>query len=300
MNAVLFEELRRLIARHGRSEGCPHEALPSLMLASSRAPTSPTGYIAGAQFVLVAEGAKEIKLGKKIYKYGPGQYMVVSVDLPLQASVIKTASNASFLCLCLTLNRDVIAELLLASGSAVPSLTEREPLSVGTITDDLLDPIVRLLRLLDRPEDLKVLADNVQREITWRLIRGPHGRLVCQLGLADSRIVRVGEALRWIRERYREEIRVDDLAQIARMSPTSFHRHFRTFTTMTPIQYQKEIRLQIARTRLVGGEDNVARVGFAVGFNSPSQFSREYRRLFGHSPILDARPVIGSRKTKGL
>jgi transcriptional regulator GlxA family with amidase domain len=137
---------------------------------------------------------------------------------------------------------------------------------------------------VDRPDDVPVLGPAIEREILWRLINSDQGATVRQIGLVDSRISQVARAIRWIRTRYAESLRIEDLAQLAGMSVTSFHRHFRSVTSMTPIQYQKQIRLQEARARLLANRKDVAAVGFAVGYDSPSQFSREYRRQFGAPP----------------
>jgi AraC-like DNA-binding protein len=161
-------------------------------------------------------------------------------------------------------------------------------IAVGDVTDDLLDPVVRLLRLLDRPADIPILAAATEREILWRLINGEQGPMIRQIGLADSRLSQVARGIRWIREHYADLFRIEDAARVAGMSVTSFHRHFRAVTTMSPLQFQKQIRLQHARTRLIGAPHDVAAIGYDVGYDSPSQFSREYRRLFGAPPGQDA------------
>jgi transcriptional regulator GlxA family with amidase domain len=164
-------------------------------------------------------------------------------------------------------------------------------LAVSDATPALLDAIARLLALLDAPDDAAALAAGVQREVIWRLITGPQGPTVRQIGLADSRLAHLARAIRWIRGHYDETLRVEQLAALATMSVSSFHRHFRAVTSMTPIQYQKEIRLHEARARLLADPGDVTGVGYAVGYDSPSQFSREYRRRFGVSPSRDARAL---------
>ncbi len=152
---------------------------------------------------------------------------------------------------------------------------------------DLVDAVVRLLRLVDQPDDAPVLAPLVQREILWRLLRSPQGAAVRDIGLADSSLSHVARVIRWIRDHYTEPFRVEELAAMAGMSTSAFHRHFRTVTELTPIQYQKKIRLQEARLRVVGLGEDVTSAGYAVGYDSPSQFSREYRREFGAPPSRD-------------
>lgn len=161
-------------------------------------------------------------------------------------------------------------------------------MAVSDAAPELVDAMVRMLGLLDRPADVPVLAAAYRREIVWRLLTSEQGRLVRQIGVADGSLARVARSVRWIREHYADPLRVEELAQLARMSTTAFHRHFRSATSMTPIQFQKQIRLQEARTLLLAAADDVARIGFRVGYDSPSQFSREYRRAFGESPARDA------------
>lgn len=156
---------------------------------------------------------------------------------------------------------------------------------------------MRLVRLLDRPADLPILAPMIEREILWRLVTGEQGALVRQIGLADSRLRHISRAVRWIREHHAQTLRVEDLARLAGMSASPFHRHFRAVTAMTPIQFQKRIRLQEARLRLMSSTDDVAGVGFAVGYDSASQFSREYRRQFGSPPGQDAARLRGQAAT---
>src|SRR6185312_14998464 len=161
-------------------------------------------------------------------------------------------------------------------------------IAVSDASPALLDAIGRLLALLDSPDDAAALAACVEREVLWRLVTGPQGATVRQIGLADSRLAHLARAIRWLRGHYDQTVRVEQLAALATMSVTSFHRHFRAVTSMTPIQLQKQIRLNEARARLLTEPGDVAGAGFAVGYDSPSQFSREYRRMFGVPPGRDA------------
>jgi transcriptional regulator GlxA family with amidase domain len=199
----------------------------------------------------------------------------------------------------LALRPERIAALLLETAplAGVPAGTvEAVPsgLAVSDASPALLDAIGRLLALLDAPADAAALAGGVEREVLWRLISGPQGSTVRQIGLADSRLAHVSRAIRRIRARYDETLRVEELAALATMSVSSFHRHFRAVTAMTPIQFQKQIRLHEARARLLAEPGDVAGAGFAVGYDSPSQFSREYRRMFGVPPSRDALALRGA------
>ncbi len=196
----------------------------------------------------------------------------------------------------MTLEPAVIAELLLQAGPGdLPRSagTARPGIAVSNAPEELLGAIVRLLRLLDRPRDRRTLVPLVRREILWRLMTGDQGETVRQLGLADSSLSHITRAVRWIRENYTRPFRVEEVAQLSGMSVSAFHRNFQAVTAMSPIQFQKHIRLQAARLLLASRPNDVTGVGTRVGYDSPSQFSREYRRLFGAPPSLDAVRMRG-------
>jgi len=282
-------ELRTLIARHAHGVEMA-TALPGLMLASIDGPTQPIHHLYEPVFAVVAQGAKRAVLGEKLIDYRAGQYLLVSVDLPITGHVAEASAEAPFLAAGLMLKPAAIASLLLeAAAGAVTTSASTAGLGVSNLTGELLDPLVRLLRLLDLPRDVAVLAPMAEREILWRLLCGEQGAMLRQIGLADSRLSQVGRAIGWIRKHYAEPLRTDQLASIAAMSLSSFHRHFRAVTSMSPLQYQKQIRLQEARARLMAEAGDVAAIGFGVGYDSPSQFSREYSRLFGVPPGRDSK-----------
>ncbi|WP_203921298.1 AraC family transcriptional regulator [Rugosimonospora africana] len=278
-------ELRALIARHAAGRYL-QTRLPGVVIMESHAPTEPLSAVARPSFAIVAQGVKRTVLAEQIFDYGPGQFAVISLDLPVTGHVLRAGPDRPFLGMGLTLSPAAIATLLLDAPTA--ARTDAAGIAVSDATSDLLDPIIRLLHLLDRPEDIPVLAGAIEREILWRLINGEQGATIRQIGLADSRLSQISRAIRRIRAGYAEPLRIEDLAKVAGMSVTSFHRHFRAVTAMSPLQFQKRIRLQEARTRLITDSHDVAAVGYAVGYDSPSQFSREYRRLFGAPPGRDA------------
>jgi AraC-like DNA-binding protein len=196
----------------------------------------------------------------------------------------------------MTLEPATIAELLLQAGPGdLPRSpgTARPGIAVSDAPDELLDAIVRLLRLLDRPRDRKALVPLVKREILWWLMTGEQGDVVRQLGVADSSLTHIRRAVRWIRENYTRPFRVEEVAQLSGMSVSAFHRNFQAVTAMTPIQFQKHIRLQAARLLLANRPNDITGVGHRVGYDSPSQFSREYRRQFGAPPSVDAVRMRG-------
>jgi AraC-like DNA-binding protein len=257
-------------------------------VAAASVTTEPINHVYEPVFGLVAQGAKSIVLGDKVFDYGAGQYLVVSVDLPITGHINVASEREPFLCMGLTLRPATIATLLLETAASDRSAVDTPGMGVSKAPGELLDAVVRLLRLLDHPRDAPVLAPLIEREILWRLLRGEQGAMLRQIGFADSRLSQISHAIRWIRANYAEMLRIEDLAQMAAMSVSSFHRHFRAVTSMSPIQYQKQIRLQEARARLLAQSEDVAAVGFAVGYDSPSQFSREYSRVYGAPPGRDA------------
>ena len=290
----LLAELGRLIARHGGS-GEVWTAVPGLVLSAFSMPSEPADYMAEPGFAVVAQGGKRVMLGDQVFDYSAGQYLVYSVDLPLNAYVSQASEDGPLLGLGLTLKPEAIASLLLETGVPQRGRSDQRGIAVGEVTADLLEPIIRLLRILDRPVDIPVLAPAIEREILWRLVNSEHGAMVRQLGLADSRMTQIGRAIRWIRTHYDQRVRLQDLAALAGLSLTAFHRNFRAVTGMTPIQFQKHLRLTAARARLLSSTEDAADVGFAVGYDSPSQFSREYRRQFGRPPGRDSRILRGAR-----
>ena len=281
-----LKELCALIAQHCHQSRTT-TAIPRVGLVRSDTPTLPMGVVYQPMLYVVAQGAKRTLLGDSIVEYAAGQYLVVSVDLPITGSVTQASPEAPYLALSLVLDPAVLADMLLslpgtAQDAALPGL------AVSPVTPDLLDAAVRLLRLLDRPADIPMLAPLAEREILYRLLTGAQAPMLRQIARAHSRMAQVGQAIGWIRSHFAEPLRIDAVAQRANMSASSFHRHFKAVTAMSPLQYQKQIRLQEARRLLLAGQADAASIGFAVGYESPSQFSREYARMYGQPPLRDA------------
>ena len=279
-------ELRTLIARHARPDRYTTTVEGVRVIASS-VTTQSMHHVTEPTLSVVAQGAKRAVLTDKVFEYATGQYLVVSVDLPIAGHVAKASAEEPFLGFGMNLKPAAIATLLLETAASDRALAETAGLGVSNAPTDLLDAVVRMLRLLDHPHDIAVLGPMIEREILWRLLAGEQGAMVRQIGLADSRLSQISRAIRWIRVHHAKAFKVEELADLAAMSPSSFHRHFRAVTSMSPLQYQKQIRLQEARARLLAQSHDVAAVGYSVGYDSPSQFSREYSRLFGAPPARD-------------
>jgi AraC-like DNA-binding protein len=286
--------LRELLERHVRPDGTT--AIDGVRICKVDHTVPPESSMSGTVLAVVAQGGKRLALGDRVYEYGAGQYLVASVDLPVTGHSIDAIPSHPTLGFGMTLEPAVIAELLLQAGPGdLPRSagTARLGIAVSDAPGELLDAIVRLLRLLDRPRDRQALVPLVKREILWWLMTGEQGDVVRQLGLADSSLTHIGRAVRWIRENYTRSFRVEEVAQLSGMSVSAFHRNFQAVTAMTPIQFQKHIRLQAARLLLANSPHDITGVGNRVGYDSPAQFSREYRRQFGAPPSIDAVRMRG-------
>jgi AraC-like DNA-binding protein len=287
-------ELRERIAWLATGYPRPREVGGMKVFSTTRT-TAPLGNVAEPVVSLVAQGAKRSALGSRAFDYGAGQFVVITVDLPLTSHITAASDHEPFLGCSLPLDPPTIAALLLESRLPARTALDGPAISVSDAAPDLIDAFVRLLKLVGSPQDARVLAPAVRREIHWRLLTGPHGGLVRQVGLADGRVAVVASAIAWIKDHYDEVIRVEDLAAEVGLSVSSLNRHFRAATSMSPVQYQKQIRLQRARIRLLANPGDVAGAGHAVGYTSASQFNREYRRLFGAPPGEDATRLQDSR-----
>ncbi|SDE11262.1 AraC family transcriptional regulator [Glycomyces harbinensis] len=290
-----LEELRGLIIRHARDDDTT--LIDGVLLSVAPVAAPPSAHPSGTCLALIAQGAKRIVLGDRAFDYREGQYLVASVDLPVTGQFVEASRDRPAVGFGLTLRPAVIAELLLDHADALAPRDDRGAplgLTVSDASDELIDAAIRMVRLLERPRDRPVLAPMIEREILWLLINSDQGAAVRQLGLADSSLSHVSRVARWIRDHYAERLRVEDLARMSRLSTSAFHRSFRAVTTMTPIQFQKQIRLHQARLLLATRSDDVTRIGLAVGYDSVSQFSREYRRLFGVPPSEDAARMRGA------
>lgn len=284
MDAI--DELRALIARHARLDETT--AIDGVLLSAAGRPGEPRASTSGTVMAVIAQGAKRLAIGDRVYDYGPGQYLVASVDLPITGHYTHAAVDEPALGFGLVLRPSAIAALMLDAAAGTRPVPAPPGIGVAEASPELLDAVVRMVRLLDSPVDRDILAPMIEREILWRLINGPLGQSVRQIGLADSSLTHVSRAVRWITGHYNQPFRVEDLARSCGMSASAFHRNFQAVTALSPIQFQKQIRLQKSRLLLFTGADDVATVGYRVGYDSTSQFSREYRRQFGLPPGRDA------------
>ena len=276
-----LHELAETVRRHA---GPTATAIggPDAMLITADAIVPAQQIVYEPMLCVILDGAKRTTLASRTFDYHAGDYLVVSADLPVSGQVLK----APYAAVGIALDPAMITELTLEAGGATDD-APGSALTVSRMDEGLVDAVGRLIGLLDRPGDAAVLAPMIRREIVWRLLAGENGAMVRQIGAKDGRLGRIQRVIRQLRERYAEPIRIENLAELAGMSETSLHRHFKAVTSMSPLQYQKQVRLQEARNRLLSDGHDIAGVGFAVGYDSPSQFSREYSRQFGRPPGRD-------------
>lgn len=241
-------------------------------------------------FCAVLQGGKISMLGERAFHYGAGQGLLASVDVPITARIVEASPERPYLAFSVEIDPAMVAEMLPALADEAVTEPAFTALHTDRLDASLLGPLGRLLQLLDTPRDIPVMAPLVKREITWRLLNGSLGPMLRHMGLRDSQAARIGRATAWIRDHFREPLRVSDLAERSGMSVASFHRHFKAVTTLSPVQFQKLVRLQEARRMLLENQE-VSAVGYAIGYESASHFSRDYRRQFGAPPGRDIASI---------
>lgn len=278
-----------IVGRHARTDGIHATPIPGVGLIRSGTPTMPMPVVYEPTLCLVAQGRKQAMLGTSAYVYDAANYLIASVNLPVMGSVIEASEAEPYLCLVLDLDMTELSDLALrhpvpqAHREALPS-----GIALNEMTPELLDASVRLASLLDRPDDIEALAPLVIREILYRLLTSPGNSTLRQMTQADSRLNQIARAIAWLRSHYKESCRIDDIADIAGMSRSAFHAHFKAVTSMSPLAFRSQLRLQEARRLMVAEAIDAAGAGYRVGYESPSQFSRDYARMFGMSPAKDA------------
>ena len=281
-------ELAALLGRRATREGAQPTAIPALHLFRSTRPDVAFHEIYEPSLCLVAQGSKVALLGNEALTYTPGRFLLVSLSMPLTTRVSEATPARPYLALKVTLDPARIADVLAeAPGVAADGPGVRRGLSVGVADPLLCDAATRLVRLLDTPQHIPVLAPLILRELSYLLLAGADGGALREIGLANGPMHRIARVIERLRREYDQPLRVDALATEAAMSVSSLHAHFKAVTAMSPLQYLKQVRLQEARDLMLREHLDVAGAGFRVGYESPSQFSREYRRLFGASPSRD-------------
>ncbi|MBK0010401.1 MULTISPECIES: AraC family transcriptional regulator [Priestia] len=281
-------ELAKLIERLSKQDGVHPTTIPSLFLIRESIITEPISRVNEPSFCIILQGEKEVLLGEERFLYGPGHYIVASVDLPVTGQVIKASADSPYLAFKLEFTSSQVLEVLNGTGFKTgQGKNAKRAMYVSKVEPSLLDAVVRLASLLDTPKHIPVLAPLLKKEILYWILQGPHGEALEQMALEGSNASRIREVIDHIINNYEESFRIEELAEIANMSVSSLHRHFKEVTAMSPIQFQKQLRLQEARRLLLAESTDVADVAFRVGYESQSQFSREYSRMFGFPPRVD-------------
>jgi AraC-like DNA-binding protein len=287
LNRELASRIARLI---GPAETLS-TAIPRLTLHQRTAPTGACHITYEPSVIVVAQGRKEVQVGANTLTYDSSRYLLMSVVLPAVTRVSEASESAPCLAVSLKLDISIIREFLVREDFHRSDAPDGPAISTGVVTAEFLDAWCRLLDLLSSPDDIPFLSGFIEREITYRILRGPEGARLRAIATVGDQSHRTARAIAWIRTNYTRPLRVRELADVAGMAVTTLHHHFRALTAMSPLQYQKQIRLQAARARMIADDVDAATVAFEVGYESASQFNREYSRLFGQPPVRDTRSL---------
>ena len=286
----LVERITRAVHQDGRVE-----PLKGLRLNRASAPTELAHSVSYPAFCVIAQGSKEVFLGEERYQYDPMHYLLATAELPIVTHVIEASQERPYLSLSLRLDPTLVSAVMVEAGYTPPRRRAGvRAIDVSPLDARLLDVVVRLVRLLDTPAEAPFLMPLITREIVYRLLMGEQGDRLCHIALQGGNTHRIVRAIERLRTRFDQPLRVDDIAQELGMSVSSFHHHFKDVTAMSPLQFQKQLRLQEARRLMLGEDLDAASAGYRVGYNDASHFSREYKRLFGLPPLRDVERLRGA------
>jgi AraC-like DNA-binding protein len=267
-------------------------SVPGLLLSRRTAPTAPASATYEPSLAVVAQGRKQANLAGTNFIFDQSRYLLTSLDLPVICNVIEASEQVPYLSFVLKLEMPVIRELLTREEIHEPELPADKPaMALGKTTPELLDACCRLVDLLHSPQDIPFLSSLIQREIIYRILRGPEGARLRAIATLGDQSHRTAKAIAWVKANFAKPLRVENLADIAGMGVSTLHHHFRALTAMSPLQYQKQLRLQAARERMLIDGLDAASAAFEVGYESATQFNREYSRLFGQPPMRDIRTL---------
>ena len=296
--AELRSELTWKIAARARIAGEHGTSIPGLMLyrRTNTTPCYPSTYEPSLN--VFVQGQKRVTLGSTTYLCDGSTFLLSSLDLPVVSQIVEASEELPLLSMLLKLDMAAVREILNHTEfQSQNSASDAPGIAIGKTTVDLLKPCSRLLDLLDAPEDIPFLSSLIQREIAYRLLRGPQGARLRAIATLGDQSHRTAKAIAWLRANYAKPLRVEELAELARMGMSTLHHHFRALTAMSPLQYQKQLRLVAARERMLIEGLDAARAAFEVGYESPSQFNREYKRFFGQPPMRDIKTRRFSEST---
>ncbi|MEF3306373.1 AraC family transcriptional regulator [Paenibacillus sp. GYB003] len=290
-----LRQLALLIRRHAPSNGTHRTAVASLTLMHTAQLSEPLESIYKPSICVVAQGAKTAALADETFRYDPSTYLVTSVELPIVGKIVEASPEIPYLSLKLSFDADVILDIMKEMNRPVRVPAEGcRGIAVNRTSPALLEAIVRLMQLLDAPEDVPVLAPLVIREILYRVLQSEQGALLHHFAIIGSHAHNIARAIQSINRQYDRPLAIEQLAKSVNMSASAFHKHFKRVTAMSPLQYQKTVRLQQARRLMLAEAVQASEAAFRVGYESPSQFSREYARMYGRPPVLDVRELRDS------
>ncbi|MFI8483137.1 AraC family transcriptional regulator N-terminal domain-containing protein [Pseudomonas sp. NPDC078700] len=281
-------ELATLISRLIPADGVAETAIKGVFLARANQPSKPMPVLYKPSLCIIAQGRKEVRLADEVYQYDPLNYLVASVPLPVSGHVTQATPHNPYLCLRLDIDPALVSSLIADTGPiGVPNGGPRRGLYLDRVDLPLLDAVIRLVQLLETPRDITILAPMVLREIFYRLLHSDQGHHLHAIVINDSQSHRIARAIDWLNCNYAEPLRIEDLAREVNLSQSTLHHRFKAVTALSPLQYQKQLRLQEARRLMLSEGLEAAAASYKVGYESPSQFSREYSRLFGAPPLRD-------------
>lgn len=261
--------------------------IPRLAMVKGEIPAHKLSAVYEPMINLVVQGSKILTIGEQVLQYNPSNYFVMSVDLPATGKVVAAGPKKPYMAIALTISAAVVTEIMV-NNPALPIPDNARGFSVCAMNDRLLDAWCRLLQLMDTPQDIPTLAALYERELLYLVLQGSQGWLLQEIASAGSALTRIHKSIQWIRQHYQKTLPVEQLADVAGMSSSAFHRHFKNITSLSPLQYQKQMRLLESRRLLFENQQGTADIAYQVGYESPSQFSREYARFFGLPPTQDA------------
>ena len=289
-------ELARRIKQQVPASGERHTAIQGLSLYRRSAPTPCNPVTYEPSLSVFVQGRKRVNFGGVTYLCDESNFLLTSVDMPVVSQIVGASEETPLLSLRLALDMGAVREII--SREELPeaqAFSQGRGIAVGKSTPELLSACSRLLDLLDTPDDIPFLGSTIQREIVYRLLRGPQGERLRAIATSGDQSHRTAKAIAWLKTHFDKPLRIEELAEVARMGTSTLHHHFRNLTAMSPLQYQKQLRLQAARDRMLNDGLDAASAAFEVGYESASQFSREYRRFFGQPPMRDVRARRGGQ-----
>jgi AraC-like DNA-binding protein len=282
------DELIERIAQTVTEDGT-FQVLPGLYFNRSSIPTQPSYGVSNTALCVIAQGSKEVLLGDSRYRYDPVHYLLATIEMPIVSQVVEASQERPYLNLRLQLDPNLVSSVIVEAGHPVSRNPARvRALDVSPLDTDLLDAVVRLVRLLDWPNEARILMPLITREIVYRLLLGEQSERLCHLAVLGGQLHRISKVIERIRKDFDQPLRIDAMAQDIGMSVSGFHSHFKAVTAMSPLQFQKQLRLQEARRLMLSENLDAASAGYRVGYDDASHFSREYKSLFGNPPMRDA------------